>query len=186
MIEDREQPPLDAIRSLFLKVNDFVREEQDLLDEELARMSKLVQEAVANLHGSFNAMSDKIVKQSVELQTKSARNAGTEISREMSALLSSTSQINSIVVRAVISLQFEDIVQQLILHSRQRIAEIQRLMRTLQANMDKPTPAPAGDLQSLLDMVGACQEEVSKTKKALTLNHPAKQESLHKGDVTLF
>jgi hypothetical protein len=186
MIEDPEQPPLDAIRVLFLKVNDFVREEQDLLDEELARMSKLVQEAVANLHDSFNAMGDRIVEQSAELRTRSARTAGTEVSKKMNALLSSTQQINSMVVRAVISLQFEDIVQQLILHSRQRIAEIQRLMLALRAYVDKMAPAHAGDPQWLLDMVGACHEEVSKTKKALTLSHPAKQESLDKGDVTLF
>ncbi|GEM_PF-3478563 len=186
MINDSKQSAFDAVHDLVLRVNEFIREEQDLLDGELSRMSRLVQEAVASLHKSFNAMSDKIVRQSEELQSRAAGDAGTGVGREMKSLLASTHQISSIVVQAVISLQFEDIVQQLILHSRQRITEMQRLMQALQARMDGLPSACAGDGRGLLEVVAACREEIEKTRQALMLSHPAKQESLNKGDVTLF
>ncbi|HTT07907.1 MAG TPA: hypothetical protein VMH34_03865 [Gammaproteobacteria bacterium] len=186
MNNEKQQPAFNAFHDLVLKVNEFILEEQGLLDEELARMGRLVQEAVANLHKSFNAMSDKIVRQSEELQSQGARDLNTEAGKEMKSLLQSTHQISSIVVQAVISLQFEDIVQQLILHSRQRITEIQRLMQALQTHMDELVSSNASDGRELLSMVEACQDEINKTRQALTLSHPAKQESLNKGDVTLF
>lgn len=187
MPDNPKQQMFNALQVLSKTASDLLVEEQQLLDSELLRMSKLLREAIANLSDCFGAMSNQITAQAAQLRSRGATGAATTGAvQDINALLSSTQQMNSFVTRAVIALQFEDILQQLIQHSRQRVEETEGLLRCIHANIDKLQPGDVLDTATLLDTLKACQAEVGKTREALNLSNPAKQESMTKGDVTLF
>jgi hypothetical protein len=94
--------------------------------------------------------------------------------------------MSAYVSRAVIALQFEDILQQLIRHSRQRVDETENLLRCIQSNIDMLNPGDITDANAILNILQACQAEVDRTRQALNLSNPAKQESMNKGNVTIF
>jgi hypothetical protein len=175
----------DALKMLSKTASDLLVEEQELLDRELLRMSKLLHEAIINLSECFSVMSNQITAQAAQLRSQGGLNS-VMANQDISSLLSSTQQMSAFVSRAVIALQFEDILQQLIHHSRQRVEETENLLRCIHSNIDKLQPGDITDANAILEILQACQAEVDRTRQALNLSNPAKQESMTRGDVTLF
>ncbi len=177
---------LDVLKTLSRTASDLLIEEQQLLDSELQRMSKLLHEAVVNLSECFSAMSNQITVQAVQIRSSGGEVTGAGASsQDISGLLSTTQQMSSFISRAVIALQFEDILQQLVNHSRQRVEETENLLRCIHANIENLKPEVMSNA-AILEMLKTCQDEVGKTREALTLSNPARQETLNKGDVMLF
>jgi hypothetical protein len=174
----------NALKLLSKTASELLVEEQQLLDSELLRMSKLLREAVINLSECFSVMSNQITAQAAQLRLQDV--TGSTENQEITALLSSTQQMSAFVSRAVIALQFEDILQQLICHSRQRVDETENLLQSICSYIEMLKPDDMTDYDALLVMLKACQTEVGKTREALNLSHPARQESMTKGGVTLF
>ena len=175
----------NALKLLSKTASELLVEEQQLLDSELLRMSKLLREAVINLSECFSVMSNQITAQAAQLRSQDVTGS-TDANQEITALLSSTQQMSAFVSRAVIALQFEDILQQLICHSRQRVDETENLLQSICSYIEMLKPNDMTDYDALLVMLKACQTEVGKTREALNLSHPARQESMTKGGVTLF
>ena len=185
MTDDLNLQVFNALKLLSKTASDLLVEEQQLLDSELLRMSKLLREAIINLSECFSVMSNQITAQAAQLRSQDV--AGNIMpDRDITGLLSSTQQMSAFVSRAVIALQFEDILQQLICHSRQRVDETENLLQSIYSSIEMLKPDDITDLDALLAILNTCQAEVDKTRKALNLSHPARQESLTKGGVTLF
>jgi len=185
MNDNSELKVVDALKTLSKTASDLLVEEQELLDSELLRMSKLLHEAIVNLSECFSVMSNQITAQAAQIRSQGL-SGGASVSQDITNLLSSTQQMSAFVSRAVIALQFEDILQQLIRHSRQRVDETENLLRCIQSNIDMLNPGDITDANAILNILQACQAEVDRTRQALNLSNPAKQESMNKGNVTIF
>lgn len=186
MTDEDTQTTLEAIQELSRMVGDLLIQEHELQDRELVRMSSLLHEAVSELAGCFSAMSDQLVVQSSELRAQGKTNTGTEGERDMNSLMLTTQQMNSCVTRAVVALQFEDILQQMINHNRQRVEEAVKLLRYLQSRIEMLEQDHINNSPVILEMLKSCHAEIASTCEALDLNNPAQQQTMKKGDVTLF
>jgi hypothetical protein len=185
MAGNSNQQVFDALKLLSKSASDLLVEEQQLLDRELLRMGKLLREAIVNLSECFSVMSNQITVQAAQLRSQGvAGDTGTN--QDITVLLSSTQQMSAFVSRAIIALQFEDILQQLIRHSRQRVEETENLLQSIYSKIEILKQGDMADVDTILEMLNACQAEVGKTREALNLSHPARQESMTKGGVTLF
>ena len=177
----------NSLHELSCDVSQLVIREQQLLNEELLRMSRLLQEAAISLRQCFTVMGQQLEHQALllkqrdlKLQVERRKDAGKD------ELLLATFEIGSYVGQAVRSLQFEDIIQQLIGHSRRRAEEIEKMFVGLQDRINDMREYDAKDLDQVLDALERCHQEIASVKEALTIANPVKQQSLEKGDVTLF
>ena len=167
-------------------VSDLLVEEHELQDRELVRMSNLLHEAVSELSSCFSVMSDQLVVQSSELRSKNKTNNELTNNQNMNSLMMTTQQMNSCVTRAVVALQFEDILQQMINHSRQRVETAVKLLKYIHSRIEILEQDHVMNSPVILEMLKNCQAEIASTCEALDLNNPAQQQTMKKGDVTLF
>ena len=187
MAESREKTVLPAIQELSRIVSDLLVAEHQLQDRELIRMSNLLQEAVSELASCFNVMSDQLVVQSSQLrQQNNNKNNDKHTDQGINSLMLSTQQMNSCVTRAVVALQFEDILQQMINHSRQRVDETVKLLKFLHSRLEMLEGNRIDDPSVITEVLQQCKAEVASTCEALELSNPAQQQNMKKGDVTLF
>lgn len=177
----------DSLHELSCDVSQLVIREQQLLNEELLRMSRLLEEAATSLRQCFTAMGRQLEQQASLLRQ---RNPVIQVERRKDAnkeeLLLATSEIGSYVGQAVRALQFEDIIQQLIGHSRRRAEEIEKMFVGLQDRINDMQEYDARDVEKVLVVLEHCHQKIATVKEALTIANPVKQQSLEKGDVTLF
>src|SRR3972149_9929707 len=96
-------------------------------------MRQQQREAIANLSECFSVMSNQISEQAAQLRSQS-ETGGTGVNQNINAL--SSRQMSAFESRAVIALQFEDILQQLICHSRQRVEETENLLQSIHSNIE--------------------------------------------------
>ena len=155
-----------------------------MLNEELLRMSKMLQEAATDLRQCFTVMGQQLDQQSSLLRHGNPTvNHERRKNNDKEKLLMATVEIGSYVGQAVRALQFEDIIQQLISHSRRRAEEIEKMFTALQARINNMQDYESRELVQVLE---ACHKEIASVKEALTFANPVKQQSLEQGDVTLF
>lgn len=177
----------DSLHELSCDVSQLVIREQQLLNEELLRMSKLLQEASTSLRQCFTVMGQQLEHQASVLKQRDPK---VQVERRRDAgkdeLLQATSEIGSYIGQAVRSLQFEDIIQQVIGHSRRRAQEIEKMFAGLQDRINDMRGYEANDLDQVLAVLERCHQEIATVKEALTIANPVRQQSLEKGDVTLF
>ncbi|OGT76072.1 MAG: hypothetical protein A2W76_01380 [Gammaproteobacteria bacterium RIFCSPLOWO2_12_47_11] len=183
MADNPKLQMFDALKLLSKTASDLLIEEQQLLDSELLRMSKLLREAIANLSECFSVMSNQISEQAAQLRSQS-ETGGTGADQNINAL--SSQQMSAFESRAVMALQFEDILQQLICHSRQRVEETENLLQSIHSNIEMLIEGDMTDVDAIMEILKTCQAEIGKTREALNLSHPAKQKSMTKGGATLF
>jgi hypothetical protein len=172
------------LRGLARAAHTLLADEHRVLDRDLERLERLVSEASVNLSECFQSMSNELAIQEALLRAQSAGWEETGVSTDVQTLLSTTSQMNGSVVKAVIALQFGDIVRQLIRHLRQRVGETQRMVAAMESHLagEPDGRSAAGTLAA----VRACRAELDRTLDALGAGNPARQETMRGGDVTLF
>ena len=177
----------DLLHELSNEVSLLVINEQKTLDDELQRISSILQEAVVNLRKCFDVMSTQISQQSAQIRASmlliSAENQENDDFKE---ILTTTNQISSNVSMAVRALQFEDIVQQLIGHSRHRIDALEKMFREIQDRVNQLSENKVSEYSMILSELEACQLDIKKIKDKLNKQSPVTQSSLEKGDFTLF
>ena len=177
----------DSLHELSCDISQLVIREQQLLNEELLRMSSLLKEASTNLRQCFTVMGQQLDRQTSLLkQTEQGIQVERRKDSNKENILLATTEIGSYIGQAIRALQFEDIIQQLIDHSRRRAAEIEKLFAVLQGRIYDMRDHDARDLEKVLAVLGRCHQEMATVKEALTVANPVKQQSLKKGDVTLF
>lgn len=161
--------------------------EQRVLNGDLARMSNLLREAAHNLRDCFSAMSNQLTDQSAQLRRRQFRGAdGKPASKDIESLLSSTNEISAHVAKAVRALQFEDILQQMIGHSRKRISQIESVFTLVQNQIEDLKDVSREDKDRILNVLRVCQDEIAEIQQILNIASPVKQDSLKSGDVELF
>ena len=176
-----------TLHSLSADLSRLVITEQRALNGDLARMSNLLREAAHNLRDCFSAMSNQLTEQSAQLRRRQSRGAdGKPVSKDIESLLSSTNEISSHVAKAVRALQFEDILQQMIGHSRQRISQIENVFTLVQKQIEELKGVSREEKDRILKVLRICQDEIAEVQQILNVTSPVKQESLKSGDVELF
>ena len=172
------------LRGLASAAQSLLIAEHRVLDRDLERLDRLVSEAAENLSDCFRTMSDKLAGQAALLRTQGSGGNDAAAPDDIQALLNTTNQVNASVVKAVIALQFEDIVKQLIGHLRQRVSETEKMMLVMQTHL--AGQQHVRDSREMIAAVRACREEVERARDALAAASPARQESMQGGEVTLF
>lgn len=167
---------LEAVQALSEAATSLLVEEQQLQARELERMSGLLHEAITELANCFSVMSDQLVTRSARIQHANEVNDDNTSGQEM----------NGCVTRAIVALQFEDILQQMIRHSCQRNVETRKLIHSLQARIESLGSGTMANQTAIMQMLDACHKEVDCVRTALDLTNPARQKNMKKGDITLF
>jgi len=184
MVDNNDNGLLHSIHNLSDDVSAIVVREQQVMDAELLRMSSLIQEAASNLRQCFSSMSEQITLQSAQLCLRSAE--AQDLDKDTQCLLSTTNNISEHVGTAVRALQFEDIIQQLISHSRSRANEMEKMFVSIHSQIDKLYNSENQAMEEIIVSLKTCQDEINAIREALQLNNPVKQQTLDKGDVELF
>ena len=183
--------PSEALRQTLDKVADdvsqLVIQEQQAMNRDFIRMSAIVQEAAENLRECFVEMSEQLlIKQSVQLRVKNNANNNLPADDNMQALLSTTHEISSHISKAIRSLQFEDIMQQMLSHSRWRAEEIEKLFVALTDRISGLRSDKTLSPGQIIEILENCLTDIHAVEQALDLKSPVKQRSLAQGDVEIF
>lgn len=167
------------------KVSQLVIQEQQAMNDDLVRMSDIVREAAENLRDCFNEMSKQLARQSAQL--RAGNNKNNQASNEnMQALMLTTSEISLHIGKAIRSLQFEDIMQQMIHHSRRRTDEIEKLFVVLTSHISDLDADETPNTEHIIETLENCLTDINAVKQALDLKNPVKQQSLAEGEVEFF
>jgi len=166
-------------------ISQLVIQEQQAMNDDFTRMSGILQEAAENLRDCFNEMSHQRAKQSAQPHAKNNEN-NQPAKNNIQALTSATSEINSHAGKAIRSLQFEDIMQQMINHSRRRAEEIEKLFVALTNHISGLNSDETLGTDQIIDILENCLTDINEVEQALDLKNPVRQQSLAQGDVELF
>lgn len=170
----------DSIYALVDKLNTLVVREQLNLQEELARVSSIISDATEILTENFTVLNMKI-----ELQSRYMRDGYPDEKREQK-LEELNREIDKNLTETIRSLQFEDIVQQLTTHSRNRAVNMESLFVKLMAHLNQIKEERvynSGRFGFLLDEM---QRDIEEFREALNRENPVKQKSMDEGGVELF
>lgn len=184
--ERQSQALRQTIDKVVDNVSQLVIQEQQAMNDDLLRMSNILQEADESLRYCFSGMTEQLlVKQSAQLRTKNNKNNQTP-DDDMQAFTPSTSEISLYVRKAIRSLQFEDIMQQMIEHSRRRAEEIEKLFVALTNHIGGLRADETPDTEQIIEILENCLHDIHAVEQSLDLKNPVKQQSLAQGDVELF
>ena len=155
----------------------IVIREQQVMYDDFTRMAAILQEASKNLRECFGEMNNHLSRQSRQSQKnepdcKQGQTPGDDIDT-----------LSSMAVR---SLQFEDIMQQMIIHSRRRAEEIERLFVVLTMHINELDKKNTENPEEILKMLSKCVTDIDVVKRALSLESPVKHLNLNQGDIELF
>ncbi|MEH6543656.1 MAG: hypothetical protein V7721_06920 [Porticoccaceae bacterium] len=169
-----------SLYSLADKLNELVVREQLNLQEELARVSSLIADAADTLTENFTSLNLKI-----ELQSRYMRPGYIDEDREQK-LEEVNREIDQNLTETVRSLQFEDIVQQLTMHSRNRAVNMESLFVKLKDRLDGLKTADKSDRGGFNLILNDMQSEIENFRETLDRANPVKQASMHEGRIELF
>lgn len=164
---DKDNNIQAEVLQLACEVIHVVNTEHAILISEIKRIKKILGEASSDLTNSFNSMYREF-NDKIETGNNTDKNTGAQ-------------HLNS----GIKALQFEDIVQQILDHTKHRIESIEKMYSFLQ-NCIQHCENNKYDAVKLNEVISDCHMEIEKTRKLLELENPAKQESLDKGDSVLF
>jgi hypothetical protein len=83
------------------------------------------------------------------------------------------------------ALQFEDIVMQMIGHSKSRANVMSKILIDVRQNLAHLNSGE-WDAEKLLDSIDASRRAIERFREDRTLNNPVNQRSLDSGDIELF
>jgi len=164
----------------------LVNREHQIIGDELDQMSALVSDAIKTLVKSLNNININMVDQA-ELVEKivsaegSSKDAGSADYQQEFAKLGLEMKQN--IAATVRSFQFEDIVQQLVIHCRTRSNGMERLFTRLDKALKKLKMA---EKQQAIQIVKEMQKEVAEVRALLDRENPVKQQSMCAGGIELF
>jgi len=179
----------DEVRDLSGRTSQF--------SQQIRSATAKVQEAVQITESAIDKLASQDMnfalesKQHVDEMMRDVQSVNETMSSSATELSEVTHQVEASVNTAVTTLQFQDMVRQLLAHVIQRIAALNSVsaqLRTLAAKLSA-TEAPGADPDSRVHGIEqACRELSDLIAKArqLTVNSPVRQASMVSGDVEMF
>lgn len=165
-------------------LSELVLREHQILQEEMTQMTSLVEDAVKRLDDDFRQLNAVTIEHSVKVDEALAEGL---MDASMHKTLSRVGdQINQRVSSTVRALQFDDIVQQLSSHSRERIFQMQALFVELTKNLDDSKQGTSKDDATHLLHIRNMKEEINRFRIRLEKENPVKQHSMQAGKIELF
>ena len=177
--------PKILLHKLANDLNRIVIKEHQILQHELKQISTLIRDAIKTLENSFNCISDQaseqlqLVKSIVEITTVNN-------SDDLPRLSELTNGINKNVANAVRSLQFEDIIQQLTMHSHNRVEQMGLLLSRLDSRLDKLNTLDSENTDLMIQTIRAMQDDLQNFCNSVQKENPVKQQSMKEGKIELF
>lgn len=164
----------DMLFAILHDLNQLSARINHILSEDLAQTSFIVNDVINHLIKSFNSINRGLDSLSYPGMSESDR-------KDMEANISSIKSSINIIQRCM---QFEDIVQQLIVHSSHIIEQNEKLL----VNMTEEIQKINADLdqtnlkESLINIIQAIKTSTELIEK----ESPVKQNSLKKGNIEIF
>lgn len=183
----------EAVYELTGDLNQLVSREHHKLQDELGQVSMLVSDAVKTLGESFSDLNEQVAEQAslvelivaevLESQVSGSKGEEAEKLDKVSKL---SQQINRNVAVAIRSLQFDDIVQQLVTHSHNRTEKMEQLFVSLSRKLFELKDLDPQDSMQIADYIEAMQKEITHFRITLEKANPVRQTSMGVGKTELF
>ncbi len=171
---------IELVKEIIDDLLHILCKEHETLAGELARMRIIVDEASNNLQESFNGMNkeNQLLKQKMD-------SLFADDTREMDIMGLNNENMSKFLSLGIRSLQFDDIMQQMINHANRRVTILMALLEYVKQQSNGNNFSNA-DQQSILEMLEKCKAQINETKKTLELDNPVTQHSMNSGDIELF
>jgi len=171
---------LGKIQEYMQLTTDLVLEEQEAALAELTRMEDILHEAAEELRGSFTEI-DKLVAEDLDLHSGSSVALG----QDDESANTFESKLSKQYRRSITALQFEDIVKQIIGHSRTRGKGIDEILMNISTRAHQLN-ARNLNVEDLQQVIEATRQDIKRFQERMAATNPVAQESLDAGDIELF
>lgn len=179
--DDLSKELLEPIREYVQLTIELMQEESEAVLAELVRMEGILGDAATQLRDSFAGMDDLISRELDKLPYDGdPESASAEEPIESLRVRLADQYRNSIM-----ALQFEDIVKQMIGHSKSRANGIGKILIDVRKNLARLNSGER-DAEKLLHSIEASRQAIERFRGDRTLNNPVNQRSLDSGDIELF
>ncbi|MCH8262204.1 MAG: hypothetical protein IIA77_04010 [Proteobacteria bacterium] len=178
----------EAVYGLAEDLNRLVSRENQILQGELGQISTLVGDAIKTLVESFNNLNGQVAEQEnlVQFIVAEVLNSSDQELEQLGRISELSQQINQNVASATRSLQFDDIVQQLVTHSHRRTKQMEQLFAGLTKKLSELKVVEPQDSTQIAKYLEAMQEEINRFRVALEKTNPVKQTFMGAGKAELF
>jgi DNA repair exonuclease SbcCD ATPase subunit len=173
---------LTKIQEYLQLTTDLVQKEQAAALSELTRMEDILHEASEELRGSFTEI-DKLFAQDLTQQPRS--NSLVKLGEEDNNTDSIKSKLSKQYRRSITALQFEDIVKQIIGHSKTRGRGIDEILKNISSRAHQLDTSRV-DLDQLQQAIEDTRSDIRKFQEKMAATNPVIQTSLDSGDIELF
>ena len=164
----------------------LVNREHQVIGDELDQMSALVSDAIKTLVKSFNNLNINMVDQAElvqEIVAAGGNDKGNNTANYQQEFLKLGQEMKQNIATTVRSFQFEDIVQQLVVHCRTRSNGMEQLFSRLDKGLEQLKTA---EKQQTIQIVNDMQKDVAEVRALLERENPVKQDSMRAGGIELF
>lgn len=186
MSSDKNKPSdtQEMLYELADNLHYLVNREHQIIGDELEQMSSLVSDAIKTLVKSFNNLNINMVDQA-EMVQKIVETQGKEkeTSDYQQEFLKLSQEMKQNIATTIRSFQFEDIVQQLVVHCSTRSDGMEQLFGRLDKGLAELKTA---DKQQSAQIINNMQKDVAEVRALLERENPVKQDSMAAGSVELF
>ncbi len=185
---DRPSDFREAVYGLAEDLNRLITREQQILQGELRQVSTLVGDAIKTLVESFNSLNEQVAEQEnlIQIIVAEVLDSNDQELAQVSRISELSQQISQNVASATRSLQFDDIVQQLVTHSHRRTKQMEQLFAGLTKKLSELKVVEPQDSTQIAKYIEAMQEEINCFRVALEKTNPVKQTSMSAGKAELF
>jgi hypothetical protein len=179
-MSDPTEDPAPAPGSGVPDLHPVIGRERDAMEEELLRARELLRDGMAKLHMFFDALRASVSAQSLLLEKLGDESVAVDDRRAtLHQLFADQERVLSQSESAILGLQLEDVLGQLLEFTRKRAEGMSTLASTLAEVMDHNQLARDADLQQRLRHAVAQVDERAAGRMV-------EQDSLNRGDVELF
>lgn len=165
------------------KLHGLIMREHAEIRDELSQMGSVVSDAIKTLMQSLNGLNTQLQKQGKIVQEMASATDAEENEKQHQDYQALGQMVNQNITVVVRSLQFEDIVQQLIGHCRARSEGLEQLVDQLSQDVNILKNASQGDS---IQVLSAMQLKIAEVGKKLEKENPVKQTSMGAGGIELF
>jgi uncharacterized protein involved in exopolysaccharide biosynthesis len=173
---------LAKIQEYLQLTTDLVLEEQEAALSELTRVEDILHEAAEELRGSFTEI-DKLVAQDLAQHPQS--DSPVKLGEENNNAGSIESKLSEQYRRSITALQFEDIVKQIIGHSRIRGRGIDEILKNISTRAHQMDTSRV-NLEQLQRVIEDTRSDIKRFQEKMAATNPVAQKSMDTGDIELF